>query len=57
LAEYKQLHAARWPTAAKMKADPMTQKWWKLTDPCHEPLADRKAGEWLSWMEERFHQD
>lgn len=41
--------------AAKMAADPITQDWWKLTDPCQEPLADRKEGEWWAMMEEVFH--
>ncbi len=42
---------------AKMAADPITKKWWKLTDPCQQPLADRKEGEWWASMEEVFHQD
>ncbi len=25
----------------RMAADPTTQKWWKLTDPCQEPLPGR----------------
>ena len=28
---------------AKMAADPMTQDWWKFTDPLQEPLPDRRA--------------
>jgi L-rhamnose mutarotase len=39
----------------KMAADPTTQRWWKLTDPCQEPLADRVPGEWWSDMEELCH--
>ncbi|MGO9110937.1 MAG: L-rhamnose mutarotase [Thermoguttaceae bacterium] len=42
---------------AGMAADPSTKKWWKLTDPCQQPLADRKPGEWWASMEEVFHQD
>lgn len=42
---------------AKMAADPMTQKWWELTDPCQEPLSNRKAGEWWASMQEVFHSD
>ena len=42
---------------AKMAADPVTQEWWKLTDPCQEPLPTRKAGEWWASMEEVFHTD
>jgi L-rhamnose mutarotase len=41
----------------KMAADPMTQKWWKLTDPCQQPLETRKEGEWWASMEEFFHAD
>jgi L-rhamnose mutarotase len=36
----------------KMAENPIVQKWWKLTDPCQEPLPDRKAGEWWASMEE-----
>ena len=42
---------------AKMAADPNTQRWWKLTDPCQKPLVERKEGEWWAPMEEVFHQD
>jgi L-rhamnose mutarotase len=41
----------------KMAADPTTQDWWKLTDPCQEPLETRKAGEQWASMEEFFHLD
>ena len=41
----------------KMAADPDTQAWWKLTDPCQEPLETRKEGEWWTSMEELFHTD
>jgi L-rhamnose mutarotase len=41
----------------KMAADPQTHAWWKLTDPCQEPLETRKAGEWWAGMEEFFHTD
>jgi len=41
----------------KMAADPKTQEWWKLTDPCQEPLETRKPGEWWASMEEFFHAD
>ena len=41
----------------KMAADPHTQAWWKLTDPCQEPLDTRKEGEWWASMEEYFHMD
>jgi L-rhamnose mutarotase len=41
----------------KMAADPKTQEWWQLTDPCQEPLESRKPGEWWASMEEFFHAD
>ena len=41
----------------KMAANPATQAWWKLTDPCQEPLETRKPGEWWASMEEFFHTD
>lgn len=42
---------------ARMGADPATQEWWKLTDPCQEPLPTRQEGEWWAKMEEVFHTD
>ena len=42
---------------AKMAADATTQEWWRLTDPCQEPLPTRKEGEWWATMEEVFHCD
>jgi L-rhamnose mutarotase len=42
---------------ARMAADPVTQEWWKLTDPCQEPLDTRTEGEWWADMEEVFHID
>lgn len=42
---------------AKMAKDSVTQEWWKLTDPCQEPLATRAEGEWWANMEEVFHHD
>lgn len=41
---------------AAMKADPATQRWWQLTDPCQEPLASRLEDEWWAPMTEVFHQ-
>jgi len=40
-----------------MAADPNTQAWWKLTDPCQEPLETANPGEWWASMEEFFHMD
>jgi L-rhamnose mutarotase len=42
---------------AKMAADPLTQKWWKETDPCQIPVSSRGPKEWWSRMEEVFHLD
>jgi len=41
----------------KMAADPMTQSWWKETDPCQIPIATRGDKEFWSRMEEVFHTD
>lgn len=43
--------------AAKMAADPETQRWWSFTDPCQDPLPTRKDGEFWASMEEVFHTD
>ena len=40
-----------------MAADPRTQEWWKITDPCQEPLPDRAEGDWWAAAEEVFHVD
>lgn len=42
---------------AKMAADPATQRWWTHCEPCQEPLADRRQGQWWADMEEVFHFD
>ncbi len=34
-----------------------TQKWWKIMNPCQEPLPSRKEGEFWAAMDEVFHQD
>jgi L-rhamnose mutarotase len=41
----------------RLAANPEVQRWWKLTDPCQEPLPDRKPGEWWATMEEVCYQD
>lgn len=43
--------------AAKMAADPLTQKWWDVCMPCQLPLETRKEGEWWAMMDEVFHHD
>ncbi|MGI5821874.1 MAG: L-rhamnose mutarotase [Bacteroidales bacterium] len=40
----------------RMANDPMTQKWWKETDPCQESLG-LEPGEWWHNMREVFHCD
>jgi len=42
---------------AKMAADPTTQKWWSICQPCQEPVESAAKGEWWSPMEEVFHND
>ncbi len=42
---------------ARMAADPATQKWWALCQPCQQPLEDRAPGEWWAAMYEVFHLD
>lgn len=42
---------------ARMAEDPVTQAWWKLTDPCQEPLEGAAEGEWWAPLEEVFHHD
>jgi len=42
----------------KMAADSTTQKWWKETDPCQQPLPDASAKHQIwSNMEEVFHEE
>ena len=42
----------------KMAADSTTQRWWKETDPCQQPLPDAASkGQIWSSMEEVFHED
>lgn len=41
----------------RLAANPDVKRWWSLTDPCQQPLADRKPGEWWAAMEEVCHQD
>ncbi|NNE82226.1 MAG: L-rhamnose mutarotase [Silicimonas sp.] len=43
--------------AARMAADPETQRWWDVCKPCQNPLKTRKDGEWWAMMDEVFHLD
>jgi L-rhamnose mutarotase len=40
---------------ARIAADPETQRWWQLTDPCQESLSDRASGPWWTPLEEIWH--
>jgi len=40
---------------AMMAADPETQRWWSVCDPCQQPLETRASGEWWATMEEVFY--
>jgi L-rhamnose mutarotase len=42
---------------ARIAADPETQRWWQLTDPCQQPLDTAAEGEWWAPAEEVFHAD
>ncbi len=42
---------------AKMASDPITQRWWDVCKPCHDPFPDRAQGEWWATMPELFHLD
>ncbi|HUX01761.1 MAG: L-rhamnose mutarotase [Phycisphaerae bacterium] len=42
---------------AAIAADPVTQEWWRQTDPCQEPVETVAEGEWWAPMEEVFHTD
>jgi L-rhamnose mutarotase len=41
----------------KIAADPVTQAWWKETDPCQTPVPSAGPDEWWADMEEVFHCD
>jgi L-rhamnose mutarotase len=42
---------------ARIAADEQTQQWWKLTDPCQQPVGSAVEGEWWAPAEEVFHLD
>ena len=51
-------HGSDWAAdTARMQADPDTQRWWRLTDPCQEALDSAAPGEWWGPMAEVFHTD
>jgi len=56
LFSYLEYHGGDFGTdMAKMAADPVTQEWWAVCEPCQEPLPTRAPGEWWADMEEVFH--
>jgi L-rhamnose mutarotase len=40
-----------------MAADPATQRWWALTEPCQRQLDGTPAGSWWAPADEIWHQD
>ena len=42
---------------AAMAADPATRDWWRLTDPCQQPVETAGPGEHWAPLEEVFHAD
>jgi L-rhamnose mutarotase len=45
------------PDTARIAADPATQRWWTLTDPCQQPLDKAGEGQWWTPSEEAFPHD
>ena len=41
----------------RMSADPVTQDWWKLCNPCQQPVETASPDEWWAPLEEVFHFD
>lgn len=39
----------------KLATDSTIHAWWKLTDPCQEPVSFAKDGEWWADLEEVYH--
>ncbi len=42
---------------AAIAADEDTRRWWKITDPCQQPVDSAAEGEWWAPMDEVFHMD
>ena len=58
LFSYFEYHGEDFATdMARMAADPTTQRWWSVCEPCQQPLETRAPGEWWANMEEVFHCD
>ena len=43
--------------AAEIAEDEVSKEWWKLTDPCQEPVESAGEGVWWADMEEVYHLD
>ena len=41
----------------RMAQDSLTREWWKLTDPCQQPVESAGEGVWWAPMEEVYHLD
>lgn len=41
----------------KLADEDATQRWWKLTVPCQEPISTCGPDEWWSLMQEVFHME
>ena len=55
---YWEYHGADWlADAERLGREPAVQAWLGMTDPCQQPLASAKEGEWWAMMEEVFHLD
>lgn len=39
---------------AAMAEDEATKEWWKLTDPCQQPVPEAAAGDWWTRLEQVF---
>jgi L-rhamnose mutarotase len=56
LFSYFEYTGINWEADMKnLASDSNIQAWWKLTDPCQEPVGFAKEGEWWAEMEEVFH--
>jgi L-rhamnose mutarotase len=43
--------------SASIATDETTKEWWKLTDPCQQPVDSATESEWWAPAEELFHLD
>lgn len=56
LFSYLEYTGDNWEMDMKNVANDSTiQAWWKLTDPCQEPVPFAKDGEWWADLEEVYH--